>query len=489
MNPINDSRNTASGEFGAAYFRKIRSQYVLTNDLGHYCLLRPKELQRYLSGQVEEGGLLHKRLKKSGFFNSAADDSAGQWQKKHAYLWQRGPGLHIVVVTLRCNHKCLYCQASPANMRDRSTDMTLETAAKVVERIFATPNPTISIEFQGGEPLANWPAVRFIIERALELNHQFKKHLQIGLVSNLSLMDQEKLEFLLEKGVSFCTSLDGPEDLHNRNRVYTGGSSYSEAARWWRVIMQKTMRRKYRIDGLTTVTRFSLSRARDIVNTYKALGARGVYLRPLSPLGLARNTWGTIGYSPDEFAEFYRSALDYILELNLDKSGGIFVEQTAKMFLTKILLCEDPNQLDVRSPCGAGIGQMAYNFDGAVFTCDEGRMLSRMGDESFRIGSVAAGSYAEAVEHPAVKAMAVASCLDNQPQCSLCAYKPYCGVCPIYNYVVQADIFGNMPSNARCRTYMGILDYLFEKLQQKRCRQVFQRWVTQDKRGRPYKQG
>jgi hypothetical protein len=30
--------------------------------------------------------------------------------------------------------------------------------------------------------------------------------------------------------------------------------------------------------------------------------------------------------------------------------------------------------LELRSPCGAGIGQLLYNYDGKVYTCDEGRI-------------------------------------------------------------------------------------------------------------------
>ena len=30
-------------------------------------------------------------------------------------------------------------------------------------------------------------------------------------------------------------------------------------------------------------------------------------------------------------------------------------------------------EIQLRSPCGAGIGQLLYNYDGKVYTCDEGR--------------------------------------------------------------------------------------------------------------------
>ena len=52
----------------------------------------------------------------------------------------------------------------------------------------------------------------------------------------------------------------------------------------------------------------------------------------------------------------------------------------------KMLTADDPNFVDILSPCGAGTGQVAYSHDGRIFTCDEARMVSAMGDDMFAIG-------------------------------------------------------------------------------------------------------
>ncbi len=66
----------------------------------------------------------------------------------------------------------------------------------------------------------------------------------------------------------------------------------------------------------------------------------------------------------DEFIEFYIHSMEYILELN--KKGIGFREQLSSIYLAKILTADDPNFLDERSPCGACIGQVAYNYDGKI---------------------------------------------------------------------------------------------------------------------------
>jgi len=162
---------------------------------------------------------------------------------------------------------------------------------------------------------------------------------------------------------------------------------------------------------------------------------------------MAKKTWEKIGYGPQDFLDFYRRTLDALIEKNL--AGHQMIDRGSAILLAKILSREDPNFLDLRSPCGAGLGQLAYNYDGNVFTCDEGRMMYYMGEEAFLLGNVLEKSYDELIGNEVVESMCIASCLDVLPGCSDCVYMPYCGVCPVYNYAEQGNIFGQMPTNER----------------------------------------
>ena len=68
--------------------------------------------------------------------------------------------------------------------------------------------------------------------------------------------------------------------------------------------------------------------------------------------------------------------------------------------------------------------------------------------------------------------------LDGLPECCNCVYKPYCGVCPVYNYIEGGSIFARIPGNERCKIFKGIFDYIFEKLQDKKSYNVFQNWLS-----------
>jgi uncharacterized protein len=207
-------------------------------------------------------------------------------------------------------------------------------------------------------------------------------------------------------------------------------------------------------------------------------------VRPLNPFGFAQRTWSHIGYATDEFLRFHRDVLDDVVRRN--REGTQILERLAAIFLAKILTGTDPNYLDIRSPCGAGIGQIAYNHDGQVFCCDEGRMLHQMGDSLFRIGDVARDRYVDLVESDVVRSVCVASCLEAQPVCCDCAYLPWCGACPVFNYATQGNIFGRAADNERCRLHMGVLDDLFGRLGRgdRELEDVFRRWV--EPRPRPF---
>ena len=455
-------------------FKKLGNKYLVTNDIGRYVLLSPADFKQFMEGKVDEGSQLYRELEDKEFIGDSLDreNLIDKYRQRNGFVFL-GPSLHIVVATLRCNYRCVYCQVNSERMTSKGFDMSIKTAKKVVDNVFRSPNNSITIEFQGGEPLANWPTVKFIVEYARKINNKAGKNLFITLVSNLSLLTSERYRFLVKNNVIFCTSLDGPKYLHNKNRPFPGGDSYKATVSWIKKTTDRQKKDKslYRISALLTVSRASLNYPRKIINEYIKLGFSGIHLRPLSFLGLSGKMKDKIGYSAEEFLKFWRKSMDYIIDLNL--KGKIFKERGSMIMLKKMLTDIDPGFLDLRSPCGAGIGQMLYNYDGKVYTCDEGRML---GDDTFLIGNVKENSYKEMISHDTVKSVCIASLLENLP-CDDCVYKPYCGVCPVLNYALYGDIFASLPYNERCKLSLGMLDYLFQKLQEKKSKDVFEKWL------------
>lgn len=465
-------------------YRPVGDRVVVTNFEGNFLLLTRDEFAQYAAGTVPADSDLHRRLADANFLRATYDvrRAAERLQARRRFL-HAGPNLHIFVVTLRCNQTCVYCHASRANMDAVHTDMTPEIADRAVDLALRSTSPFITIEFQGGEPLVNFPVVQRMCEYAEARAKALGKTLQFTMVSNFSLMDDEKLDYLVAHRVQLCTSVDGPEALHNAQRKLPTMDAHQRAVHWIRKINQRyesmgldpTL---YRVEALLTTTRETLPLWKQVVDTYVDLGCRALFLRPIDPFGFADRTRLRVDYPRSQYLEFYRNAVDYMLELN--RQGVQVLERYAAIFLTKILRGEDPNFLDLRSPAGAGIGQLAYNYDGKIFTCDEGRMLHEMGDSRFHLGHVDTHQYRDLVGHETVRAMVLASNLDGQPDCINCAYQPYCGTISTFNYKNQGSIFGQMRTSPVCAVHKGIQDYLFERLAggDPHVLATFDRWTT-----------
>jgi radical SAM protein with 4Fe4S-binding SPASM domain len=150
------------------------------------------------------------------------------------------------------------------------------------------------------------------------------------------------------------------------------------------------------------------------------------------------------------------------------------------LILEKILTPFPNGFVDLQSPAGAGFGVIVYNFDGEVYASDESRMLAEMGDTNLRLGNVIENSYEEIFFGDAMQEIAAVSCNEALPGCSDCAYQPYCGADPVYNYATQGDMSGHRPTSGFCRRNMGIIRHVMEYLvaEDKEVGQIFWSWIN-----------
>jgi His-Xaa-Ser system radical SAM maturase HxsB len=471
-------------DLGPLRFRDIGGEVLLTNPWGDWTFVSKAEMGELSRGALEPGSALFERLAAKNFVRSRLDQDklAERLRHKKRFL-NYGPNLHVMVVTLRCNETCVYCHASRADMDRVDTDMSPETAEKAVDLALQTTSPSLTIEFQGGEPLVNFAVVKHIITYALAKNRAYGKQLEFTMVTNLSLMDEEKLAYLVDQKVQICTSIDGPEPLHLKQRLLAGQNSHALAVRWIERInkayvdigLDPTL---YHVEALLTTTREALKYPREIVDHYVSLGCRAIFLRPIDPFGFAGRTARVVEYDRSAYRDFYRTAVEHILDKN--RKGEQVLERYASIFLTKILGDDDPNFLDIRSPGGSVIGQIAYSYDGKIFTSDEGRMMAETGEGMFHIGDVYSAKYRDLMKHPTVRALVMASIRDVQPDCVSCTYAPYCGIQPEHNFRSLGSIFGRMRESTLCSVHKGIQDFLFEKLREDdpTTVEILRRWTT-----------
>lgn len=482
MIPKEKSQNSQTGDFR---FKKIGQDYLIVNNTGSWLFLKETDFNTLTKGKITPDHELFPVLNKNGFLE-IKDDLLGEQISRFSTLNNslfQGPSLFIIVLTMRCNLRCLYCQVTPENLKAKNRELDQKTAKKIVDTIFKSPAKSIRIEFQGGEPLLNWPILEYIVKYAHKVNAEVKKNLIISLISNLTLLDDDKLKFLLKNEVALCCSLDGPAEVHDQNRQFISGQgshailnqNIAKAQQAIAKENRKDTHKGIKLDAVLTVSRFSLPYHREIVDEYRRLGFDHLFLRPLSSFGLAKETWQTIGYVPQDYINFYRKILDYILEVN--EKGELFIERGTLYLVKKILKGEDAYYLDMKSPCGAVTGQLAFDYNGDVYTCDEGRMAARMGIDSFKLGSVHEDEYNDLIDNETAKITCLSSLLDNHVSCYDCPYKPFCGTCPIANLVDHRTLFPIISNTERCQINQAIFDYLFSKLKDKKYEKIFLTWL------------
>jgi uncharacterized protein len=446
-------------------FERIsENRYVVNNVVGDALLLSRQELDRVVTLDVAPGDGLYERAFEKMLISAQGQQSQLQLlgmrlRSRMAFLQQPTP-LHLFVVTLRCEHSCPYCQVSRRSVDRGRFDMSTETAMRAIDVALSAPSPNIKIEFQGGEPLLNFALIKEIVPVARR-KAPFGKRVDFVIATNLALLDDEVIDFCREHSVSLSTSLDGPADLHNKNRPRPGGNSHQLAVKGIERIQEELGRD--RVSALMTTTQASLGRVEEIIDEYLRLDLEGIFLRPLSPYGFAIKTKQFDKYGGREWLNFYERGLRYILDIN--KRGRHFPEFYATLLLKRMLSDLPIGYVDLRSPAGIGLGALVYNYDGKVFASDEGRMLAEMGDRKFELGDLTTDDYGALVLSDKLVDLVGGSLSQCSPECSSCAFEPYCGSDPVYHHATQGDPVGIKPLSEFCVRQKSVLGLLFKLLE------------------------
>lgn len=403
------------------------------------------------------------------------DVYATRYRTKKAFL-DNFTALHLFVVSLRCEHTCHYCQVSRVTQDKGKYDMSLAHIDKGIEFMLKSPNPNVTMEFQGGEALLAYENIVYAVERTKELAPLHGKNVSYVICTNLAVVTEEMLEYCKENDILISTSLDGPAHVHNENRRRPGKNSYELAIKG--IDLSREVLGRDRVSALMTTTNLSLDHPVEIVEEYYKQGFRSIFLRPISPYGFALSNERKNKYQTDRFLEFYKIAFDRILEYNF--SGEFFSEDYATIILRKILTPFPVGYVDLNSPTGAITNAIVFNYDGAVYASDESRMLAEMKDFTFRLGHLDTHSYEEIFYSEQAQSIVECGINESLPGCSDCAFQSYCGADPVHHHATQGDMIGYHPTSSFCQRNMEIIRYLIDLMDSdKRIAGIFESWVKQ----------
>ena len=457
-------------------FRKIRSidRYLITNHTGSYVFLETyKQLESLASehfDQLEDATidqLLANNIiaEKVEYENKIKILTTNLATRINHSLY--GSILVLIIPTLRCDHDCGYCQVSRVSTTAIGYDAMISDIEKTIQFLKNLNTSSLKIEFQGGEPLLNFEYIKLFYSMAIRI---LGIETSFVICSALGPLNDEVIDWIDGKNITFSTSLDGGHSVHSTNRMSKYFNSYEKTVSGIKKIQSKLGRES--VNALATITKTAMFDPKSIIDTYIDLGLNSIFIRPLSPLGFAYNHVA-INYTPNDFMSFYKSCLEYIFLIN---ERSIFVEETALIYFKKILSPVFTDYVDLQSPSGYLLNALVVNYDGNIFGSDETRMLWEMTrNDELVSGSIKTDKFLT-IKESNINLLAD-SFLSEQAGCESCAYQSYCGSDPLYHLTMQGDHVGNKAKSDYCRLQLLLFDHFFELLQDESKREIISTWL------------
>ena len=172
----------------------------------------------------------------------------------------------ILPVGTNCNLNCTYCYHG--DKREKIKVISPEILTRTYEEISKYAE-NVTFLWHGGEPLL--AGVNFF-RQALELQNQIRFFGEVRNIiqSNGTLINEEWANFILEKNVMFGVSIDGPKEIHDKNRKNFEGNGSFE-----RIIAGIKMLREIglnRIGSIVLVTKDNVDYPDDVYNILRTCG-------------------------------------------------------------------------------------------------------------------------------------------------------------------------------------------------------------------------
>jgi len=144
----------------------------------------------------------------------------------------------VLQVTQACNLCCSYCffanSTDDTEFRSHSSKhMSWETAKRAID-FYAERSKELDrvfISFYGGEPLISFPLIKKCVEYA---EYVFDgKQMSYSITTNATLLNEEMIQFFIDHAIRVAFSMDGPKEIHDKNRKRIDGSPTYDTVMHW----------------------------------------------------------------------------------------------------------------------------------------------------------------------------------------------------------------------------------------------------------------
>ncbi len=440
---------------------------LITNEAGDYNFFAPDVMERFFEGTLS--GDERRALRD---LSVLIEDDGESWRLSS--LMRRIRETHvrhppqlsylIVIPTLRCDLACNYCQVSRAPLDAKGVDWTEDRVLDFERFVNRIDTDHLKLEFQGGEPTLRAD----LLNRIIEICSSRFRTTEFVICTNLTRLTNDVETLFARDDVVISTSIDGPPGVMTSNRTQAAELSHAVFRNLDYIV------RKYgpeKVSALPTITDQLLGAPDVLIDFYVSLGFQSIFLRPVNYMGFARKTFRTLSQNAAAWNRFYRRALEHIVSINDD---GYFEEFYLSLLVRSVFGGLQHGYVDLRSPSRFASDYCVIDFDGTLYPSDEARMLSRTRSADLSVGTMKNGFDAKKVEVLNWHAIN-----QSHPDCSHCAYMPYCGIDIVDDISRSGRIDVPKHDTWFCRRQMGLFDLIFEKVasQDRRYLTVFLKWL------------
>ena len=357
----------------------------------------------------------------------------------------------FINVTQRCNMRCAYCfvEQQPKDINLQTAKDAVDFFARNAEQVGDIP----SINYFGGEPLIRWNDI--IVPLTKYIREKYGNKYRIGMTSNCTLIDKEKLEFMKKHGIGLLFSIDGDKKTQDKNRPLKNGKSSFD------VLKDKIPLILEYYPNITFRSTTDHDNVEEFFNNHKFAVEQGF-----------KNVFNIVNVFA-EWSEEEKEELKHQIDLlgdyffELYKEGqkvrfNPFCEMFPKLKRIYNASVKNNHRSHADNKLGfgrCGIGATKYasvGTDGQLYSCQE--MVDNSKNRIFIIGNIYDGVDDEARMNIINQFnMHKVSCQNNTYNCSECKLDNICdGGCLINNYFVTGSL--NIMPEILCFYYRTLLD-------------------------------
>lgn len=320
--------------------------------------------------------------------------------------------LHIkftLSLTHNCNLSCEYCYSG----RKFGDNMSFDTAQKIVD--FAVkitpPNQRINFGFFGGEPLLCFNLIQKIIEYIREKEKETKNPISLNIATNGTLLDKTILEFIEKEKINLCLSIDGPENVHNLNRLYKDGrGSFEDVFRSLRLI--PNILHKFQVNAVYSPN--TIDSLLEVVSFFDKLKVAAIHLNPNICTTWEEDICLKLKRYFMELANFYIQCYKESREIALNLIDSKLI----------LLVKRGYEEAD---KCSMGEGEWAFAPSGNIYPCE--RFIGEDNKDKFCLGNI----------HTGLNQKCICSLMkhrgNHDEKCKTCNLQKYCmNWCGCTNY-------------------------------------------------------